>query len=305
MSAVADHDSSPQPSAPRRLRAGLTQWHATRDVPRNLAIACQLVRDCAADGAEIVLLPENGLMLGTNAEMRAAAIRFDGPEIAELSAAAKTAGVTVVLGGAKCVTSDGEPARNTAIVIGPGGEVAGGYDKVHLFNARVGGQSFEASSVEQAGGTPTLLSLAGTLIGLTICYDVRFPELYRRLALAGAEVIFVPAAFTRITGRAHWETLLRARAIESAAYVVASATVGDDPSDAFPTYGHALAVDPWGEVIADLGDEPLAFSVVDINLDTVASTRDRLPVLRGVRPDAYAADPVVLSVSATGKSQEE
>jgi predicted amidohydrolase len=284
-------------SSSRCLRAGLTQWHATRDVARNLAIACQLVGDCAAAGAEVVLLPENGLMLGTNAEMRAAAIRLDGPEVAELRAAAKAARTTVVLGGAKRVTGDGSPARNTAIVIGPDGEIAGGYDKVHLFDARVGGRSFEASSVEQAGGTPTLLRLGDALIGLTICYDVRFPELYRRLALAGAEVLFVPSAFTRTTGKAHWETLLRARAIESAAYVVASATVGDDPSDAFPTYGHALVVDPWGEILVDLGEEPLAFTVVDLNLDTVASTRDQLPVLRGVRPDAYAADPVVLPVS--------
>jgi predicted amidohydrolase len=275
-------------------------------VARNLAIACQLVSDCAAGGAEVVLLPENGLMLGTNAEMRAAAIRLDGPEVAQLRAAAEAAGTTVVLGGAKRVTGDRTPARNTAIVIGPDGELAGGYDKIHLFDARVGGQSFEASSVEQAGGTPTLLRLADTLIGLTICYDIRFPELYRRLALAGAEVLFVPAAFTRVTGQAHWETLLRARAIESAAYVVASATVGDDPSDAFPTYGHALAVDPWGEILADLGDEPLAFSVVDLNLDTVTLTRDRMPVLRGVRPAAYAADPVVLSVRACpGTIQEE
>lgn len=294
-------DTAPTPGsrpASRGLRAGLTQWHATRDVARNLAIACQLVGDCAAAGANIVLLPENGLMLGTNAEMRAAAIRLDGPEVGELRAAAKAAATTVVLGGAKRVTGDGTPARNTAIVIGPDGELAGGYDKVHLFDARVGGQSFEASSVELAGATPTLLRLGDALIGLSICYDVRFPELYRRLALAGAEVLFVPAAFTRITGKAHWETLLRARAIENAAYVIASATVGDDPSDAFPTYGHALAIDPWGEVLADLGEDPRAFAVVDINLHTVASTRDRLPVLRGVRPDAYAADPVILPVTA-------
>ena len=294
---MSTQTSGPQPS-PRGLRAGLTQWHATRDVPANLDIACRLIADCAADGAEIVLLPENGLMLGTNAEMRAAALRLDGPEIGRLRAAAKAAGTAVVLGGAKCVRGDDETVRNTAIVIGPDGEYAGGYDKIHLFDARVGGQSFEASSVEQAGAQPMLARLRDTLIGLTICYDVRFPELYRRLALAGAEVFLIPSAFTRVTGRAHWETLLRARAIENAAYVLASATVGDDPSDAFPTYGHALAVDPWGEVLVDLGDEPLAFAVLDLDLDTVTASRERLPVLRGVRPDAYAADPVTLSIGA-------
>ena len=280
----------------RTLRAGLTQWHATRDVAANLAVACRLIADCAQAGAQVVLLPENGLMLGTSAEMRAAAIRLDGPEVGELRAAAKAAGATVVLGGAKRVTGAGTPARNTAIVIGPDGELAGGYDKIHLFDARVGGQSFEASRVEQAGSRPALLRLGGTLIGLTICYDVRFPELYRQLALAGAEVLFVPSAFTRVTGQAHWETLLRARAIENGAYVVASATTGSDPSDAFPTYGHALAVDPWGEVLADLGDEPLAFAVLDLNLDTVTATREKLPVLRGVRPDAYASVPATVTV---------
>lgn len=280
------------------MKVGLTQWHATRDIARNLKIARQMIADCAAGGADVVLLPENGLMLGTNAEMRAAAIRLDGPEAGELRKAAKEADVTVVLGGAKRDPADGTPPRNTAIVIGPDGEIAGGYDKVHLFDARVGGQSFEASSVERAGAAPALLQLPEGLVGLTICYDVRFPELYRRLALAGAEVIFVPAAFTATTGKAHWETLLRARAIENAAYVVASATISG-ADDAFPTYGHALAVGPWGEVLADLGDEPLAYRVVDLNLDTVASTRDRLPVLRGVRPDAYAADPVTVKIGKT------
>jgi deaminated glutathione amidase len=290
-------------STPRVLRAGLTQWHATRDVARNLAIACQMIGDCAAAGADFVLLPENGLMLGTNAEMRAAAIRLEGREAGELRAAAKAAGVPVILGGAKRVAGDGSPARNTAIVIGADGELAGGYDKIHLFDARVGGQSFEASSVERAGDQPTMLRLGDALIGLTICYDVRFPELYRQLALAGAQVLLVPSAFTRVTGQAHWETLLRARAIENAAYVVASATVGNDPSDAFPTYGHALVVDPWGEILADLGDDELACAVVDLKLDTVTSTRERLPVLRGVRPAAYATPPVTLDVHSGARER--
>jgi predicted amidohydrolase len=173
----------------------------------------------------------------------------------------------------------------------------GGYDKIHLFDARVGGQSFEASSVELAGGQPVILEIQGARIGLTICYDVRFPELYRQLALAGAEVFLVPAAFTRVTGAAHWEVLLRARAIENAAYVVASATIGSPTEgvDAFPTYGHALAVDPWGEVLADLGEQPVSARVLDLDLDTVARTREKIPVLRGVRADAYARPAEVLS----------
>jgi len=287
---------SGDPRPGRRFRIGLTQWHATRDVAQNLRTACELIEKSAADGAQLVLLPENGLMLGTNAQMRAAAIWMDGPEIARLSAAARDGAVTVVLGGAKRLVAAGEPARNTAIVIGPDGSVVGGYDKIHLFDARVGGQSFEASSVEQAGSEPVLLRLEDVTIGVTICYDVRFPELYRRLAMSGAEVLLVPSAFTQVTGRAHWETLLRARAIENAAYVVASATVAG-PDDAFATYGHALAVDPWGEVLADLGEDLSCYRVLDLDLDTVTRTRDRLPVLRGVRPAAYAAEPRVLTMS--------
>jgi predicted amidohydrolase len=126
-------------------------------------------------------------------------------------------------------------------------------------------------------------------VGITICYDVRFPDLYRRLALAGAEVILVPAAFTRTSGRAHWEVLLRARAIENAVYIVASATIGGAEDDAFPTYGHASVVGPWGEVLADLGEALEAYQVVELNIDTIDRVREQLPVLRGVRPDAYGA----------------
>lgn len=282
------------------LRIGLTQWHATRDVQRNLGVACRLVADCAADGADLVLLPENGLMLGTNTEMRAAAMRLDGPELARLGRAAAAARVPVVLGGAKLLGADGI-VRNTAVVFGPDGTVAGGYDKIHLFDANVGGQSFEASGVEQAGDQPVLLRVGGVTVGLTICYDVRFPELFRALAAAGAEVLLVPAAFTAVTGAAHWETLLRARAIENAAYVVASATVAGAPDDAFPTYGHALAVGPWGEVLADLGTAPLACRVLALDLATVARTRAKLPVLRGVRPGAYARQPVTISANQGGE----
>lgn len=279
----------------RTLTVGLTQWHATRAVAANVATACALIRECA--GADLVLLPENGLMLGTNTEMRDAALTVGSPEIGALRDAAKQAGSAVVLGGFKRRLEDGS-IRNTALVIGADGEIAGGYDKIHLFDARVGGQSFEASGVETAGERPVLLKVAGTMIGLTICYDVRFPELYRALALTGAEVLLVPAAFTHTTGTAHWELLLRARAVENAAYVVASATVrgaGSD-QDAFPTYGHALVAGPWGEVLADLGTAPAASRVLRLDLDEVARRREALPVLRGVRPDVYGVPARLIEV---------
>lgn len=274
----------------RTLQVGLTQWHATRDVEANVELALRAIRSCAAEEADLVVLPENGLMLGTNAEMREAAFAEGGdPHLGRLAEAARENQIVVVVGGLKYRTDKG--TFNSALVYDAYGRLAGRYDKIHLFDARVGGQSFEASSVEQAGTAPVIVDVDGVAVGLTVCYDVRFPELYRTLALEGAQVVLVPAAFTRITGEAHWEVLLRSRAIESGAYIIASATVhgdGETP-DAFETWGHALAVGPWGEVLADLGEEQFATTVVDLDLGEVAAARERLPVLRGVRPEAYGA----------------
>ncbi|MEN3121298.1 nitrilase-related carbon-nitrogen hydrolase [Janibacter sp. LM] len=275
----------------RTLRVGLTQWHATRDVAANVELALRAIRGCAAEEADLVVLPENGLMLGTNVEMREAAFSEGGdPHLERIAEAARENDVVVVVGGLKNRTDEG--TFNSALVYDRSGAVVGRYDKIHLFDARIGGQSFEASSVEQAGAAPVIVDVDGVAVGITVCYDVRFPELYRTLALEGAEVILVPAAFTRVTGAAHWEVLLRSRAIESAAFVIASATVHGDGEvpDAFETWGHALAVGPWGEVLADLGEEPFATTVLDLDLGEVSAARDRLPVLRGVRPDAYRAE---------------
>ena len=243
-------------------------------------------------------------MLGSNAEMRAEAFRIDSPALTRVSRSAAENRVTVVLGGAKFIADEGERPRNRALIFDPMGRLVGGYDKIHLFDARIDGQSFEASSVEQAGAGPVVLDIAGTRVGITICYDVRFPELYRRLALAGAQVILVPAAFTRTSGRAHWEVLLRARAVENAVFIVASATIGGAEDDAFPTYGHASVIGPWGEVLADFGEITVVYGartvadlgesleadqVVELNIGTIDRVREQLPVLRGVRPDAYVA----------------
>lgn len=281
---------------PQPFRIGITQWHATRDRDANLAIACDLVRQCAAGGADLVLLPENGLHLGTNLEMRQAALHSDSPELAQIAAVARETKTPVLLGGFKHIGADGV-IRNSAVLYDETGALVASYDKIHLFDARINGQSFEASSVEKGDLRPLIVEIAGVKIGVTICYDVRFPELYRQLALAGAEVILVPAAFTQTTGEAHWEALLRARAIENECYIVASTTVrGQDDSDAFETYGHGLVVEPWGKVVVDLGIDSPVCQVVDLDLTKVASARDKLPVLRHVRPDAYGP-PAVISVA--------
>ncbi len=282
-----------------RLRIALTQWHATDDVAANLALATGIIGEAAAERPDLVVLPENGLCLGTNADMRARALDASGPELAALGAAARAADTVVVLGGFKRRVAGDDLVRNTAAVLDRRGGVAALYDKIHLFDARVGGVTFAASSVERAGDRPLLIEVAGARVGVTICYDVRFPELYRTLALAGAEVLLVPSAFTFVTGSAHWEVLLRARAIENGAFVIASATVRG-VGDAFETFGHALAVGPWGDVRADLGDEARGWTVVDCDLDEVASARRRLPVLAGVQPAAATASPVRVVVGAQG-----
>jgi predicted amidohydrolase len=281
------------------LRVALTQWAAGGDVAENVATAVSLIADAAVESPDLVLLPENSLCLGTNAQMRAAALHLESDEIAALQEAARRAGSAVILGGLKRLDDTGA-VFNSALVIDRDGMIAGHYDKIHLFNATVGGRTFDAASVERAGDCPVLADIAGARVGLTICYDVRFPELYRGLARAGAEVLLVPAAFVRATGEAHWEVLLRARAIENAAFVVASATVHDPDAvgvDVFPTYGHALAVDPWGRVLADLGAERRAWQVVELDLSEVEQIRTALPALRSARPDVYAREPIIVQVT--------
>lgn len=277
----------------RTLRAGLMQLQPTRDVRANLEDVLAGIEQAAGQGAELIVVPENALCIGSNAEMRAAAVRLDGPEIGAIREAARRAGATVVVGGFK-QKSERPLLQNTALVIREDGGIQGSYDKIHLFNAVVNGTAFRASDVESAGEQLVIANVKGVKVGLSICFDIRFPEMFRRLAQAGAEVILIPAAFTQTTGQAHWEVLVRARAIENEAYVVASATITSDDAieSGFETYGHALAVDPWGKVMADLGKAPRAVRVVELDLDKVARIRAKLPVLDVSRPDVYAGKPV-------------
>ncbi|MEE2060349.1 carbon-nitrogen hydrolase family protein [Rhodococcus artemisiae] len=290
-------------TASRSLKVGLTQWHATTDIDGNLEVALRLIERAAADGASVVVLPENGLMLGTGLQMREAALSIDAAPVVALCTLARRLGVVVVLGGMKNRVAD--QVFNSALVIDTSGEVVVRYDKLHLFDANIGGQSFEASSVERPGDRLVVVEIDGIKVGLTICYDVRFPEMFRALAGAGAEVLLVPAAFTQTTGEAHWHTLLRARAIENHAFVVAPATVHSptpDHTDAFVTYGHALAVGPWGEVLADLEESAEAVQVVELDLGEVDRARAKLPVLAGRRdPRVYAAEPHIARISTEQK----
>ncbi|MDX3809141.1 nitrilase-related carbon-nitrogen hydrolase [Bosea thiooxidans] len=275
----------------RRFRIGLTQWHVTRDREQNLDQACSLIRACGKDRADLVLLPENALFLGSNAEMRDASLPLEAPAFGRIAELAQEIGAPVLIGGVKRRDEAGT-IWNSAVLCDRKGGITSIYDKIHLFDATIGGQRFQASQVESAGATPVVLDHAGATLGISICYDVRFPELYRKLTFAGAEILLVPAAFTRTTGAAHWEILLRARAIENSSFVVASATVSSHQgvADGFETYGHAMAIDPWGRVLADLGEEAPSSTVIELDLSLLADIRTRLPSLSHVRPDAYAAE---------------
>jgi len=279
--------------ANRTLRVGLMQLQPTRDVQANLKDVLAGIEQAGEQGAELIVVPENALCIGSNAEMRAAAVRLDGPEINAIRDAARRAGAAVVVGGFK-QKSERPLLQNTALVIREDGSIQGSYDKVHLFNAVVNGTAFRASDVESAGDQLVIANVNGVKVGLSICFDIRFPEMFRQMARAGAEVILIPAAFTQTTGQAHWEVLVRARAIENEAYVVASATITSDDAveSGFETYGHALAVGPWGEIMADLGTAPHAVRVVELDLDKVVQIREKLPVLGVSRLDVYASGPL-------------
>lgn len=276
-------------AAGSQLRIALTQSPSTADVEANLAGLLSLFREAAAGGSDLVVFPENALFAGTQSEMHHQAFHWDGPQLSALRSAAAQLRVPLIMGGVKLRSND--QVFNRALVIDARGELVGWYDKIHAFAATVAGVTHDGRGFEQPGERPVVLDVSGVRLGLSVCFDLRFPELYRSLALAGADVLLVPSAFTRVTGRAHWEPLLRARAIENGAYVLASATVGDESladNDPKSTYGRALAVDPWGAVIADLGETPNAWQTVVIDTERVASARRQMPSLERRCPAAYA-----------------
>jgi deaminated glutathione amidase len=267
------------------LRVALVQLEARDDVAANLAHAAGLAREAARD-ADLVVLPEYVGYRGSAAGYRASAAPIPGPTTAPFAEAAREASCWVLAG--SHAEASGDPARpyNTAVLLGPSGELASSYRKVHLFDVAVDdGPSDTESSRATAGDRAVVASMDGVGLGLSICYDLRFPELYRALSLAGARVLAVPAVFTARTGRDHWEPLLRARAIENGAWVVAAGGCGAGGPGSIAAWGHSMVVDPWGRVVASAGDDE---AIVRFELDPAASdaARRQIPVLANVRPDA-------------------
>jgi predicted amidohydrolase len=261
------------------LRAAAIQLNSTPDRDRTLASADRLVREAAGLGARLVVLPEKWPVLGTPEQTAAAAEPLDGPSLTWARGIAGELGIDLVAGS---VSERGERPgaknRNTCVHVGPDGVDRAVYRKVHLFDVEVGGRTYRESEHEDGGGEVVLSETAGGAgLGLTICYDVRFPELYRALAKQGARVLAVPSAFTDRTGKDHWEVLLRARAIENLAYVLAPAQVGVHGKGR-ASHGHAMVVDPWGAVIAQVADGP-GLALAELDFDRQDRLRRELPAL--------------------------
>jgi predicted amidohydrolase len=267
------------------MRAAAVQLHSTPDRDRNLAAADRLTRAAAAAGAELVVLPEKWPALGTPEQTIAAAEPFDGPILQWAKAIAGELGIDLVAGSFSERTGE-ERGANTSVHIGPDGELKASYRKIHMFDVEVGGRVYKESEHEAPGDEIVLSQTAdGTNLGLTICYDVRFPELYRILAVRGAEIVTVPAAFTFATTRDHWEVLLRARAIEGQAFVVAANQIGEH-APGIRSGGRSMIVDPWGVVLATAPDTE-TFVVAELDLERQAEIRRTLPSLANRRPGAY------------------
>jgi predicted amidohydrolase len=265
------------------LRAAAVQLNSTSDKARNVTVAERLVRDAAAAGAELVALPERWSLLAANEEMAAGAEPLDGPTLSAARGWARELGIHLLAGS---ISERGpEKAFNTSVLIGPGGEDLAVYRKIHLFDVEAGGVSYRESDYEDAGTEVVTAEVGGVTAGLTVCYDLRFPELYRILAVRGARLIAVPSAFTLATGRDHWEVLLRARAIENQVFVLAPNQVGEAPPH-HRSNGRSAIVDPWGVVLATAPDEE-CFIAAELDLAAQDRVRESLPSLANRRPEAY------------------
>jgi predicted amidohydrolase len=268
------------------MLAAAVQLNSRDDADRNLEVAERLVRAAAQAGAELVALPEKWNLLGAGEAMLAGAEPLDGRTVEAARSWTRELGIHLVAGSFAERLDDSGRLANTSVLISPQGEITAVYRKIHMFDVEVGGVSYRESEHEDAGNEIVVGDADGVPVGLTVCYDLRFPELYRILAVRGARVITVPAAFTAETGRDHWEVLLRARAIENQLFVVAPGQIGEAPPK-YRSYGRSAIVDPWGVVLAMAPDEE-CFVMAELDLDAQDAIRERLPSLASRRPDAYA-----------------
>jgi deaminated glutathione amidase len=271
---------------PDSLRVACVQMTSRADKAANLERAQQLVSEAAATGADVVVLPEKWNAIGDAALYHATAETLEGGEsVAAMAEWSRTHGITLV-GGSIAERREGrEKLSNTCLVFDPEGHIVATYRKIHLFDVEVGGVVYRESEAEEPGDEPVVADIEDWKVGLSICYDIRFPELYRILTLEGAQLVTVPAHFTTPTGKDHWHVLMRARAIENQLYVVAAAQIGETLPGR-PSYGRSLIADPWGVVIAQAPDQE---TVITATLDRahLLSIRAKLPSLANRQPNAY------------------
>ena len=272
-----------QNAAADTLTLGLLQMTSSIDPDENRAVLDAGVRDLAARGAQLIMTPEmTGLLDGNKARLRSHATTEDADETVALTRTlARELGVWILLGSQAVVVDDAPDSllANRSFLIDPNGAVRARYDKIHLFDVDLpSGERYRESNSYRPGKDAVVAETPWGKLGLAICYDVRFPHLFRTLAQAGAKLIAVPAAFTKVTGEAHWHTLLRARAIETGCFIVAPAQTGRH-KDGRATFGHSLVIAPWGDVLADGGEEPGGL-IAQIDLSHVETARARIPALQ-------------------------
>ncbi len=267
----------------RKLRAAAVQLRSGIEPAANRAAAMPLLREAAAAGARLIATPECTMVLDRNKERMLATVSSAQieSEVKAWGVAAQELGVWLLLGSGSVPAPSGK-VFNRSFLFDPNGRIAARYDKINLFDVTLGGgENYRESDTFEGGHDAVLVSgPMDVKLGLTICYDVRFAPLYSALARGGAEVIAVPAAFTVPTGQAHWETLLRARAIETHCYVIAPAQ-GGAHEDGRSTWGHSVIIDPWGKVLAKLDHDEPGYIVADLDLDAVAAARAKIPAWAG------------------------
>ena len=260
--------------------AAAIQMTSGDDMAANIAALEPLIAEAVAKDARVVMTPENTFYMRREGTAAMADVPMvEHPGVRYAAAAAKQHGIWLLIGSIRALEAGMAKPFNRSMLISPQGEITATYDKLHLFDVTLpDGHSYRESSQAMAGDVPVVTDMDGMKLGMSICYDVRFPNLYRTLALRGAEILSVPSAFTRPTGAAHWHTLLKARAIENACYVIAPAQCGRHPGGR-ETYGHSLMIDPWGEVVAEASaDQPQVITAV-IDQARVAQVRAQIPVL--------------------------
>jgi predicted amidohydrolase len=268
------------------LRVAAIQLNSTADPAANLAVADALTRAAAADGARLIVLPEKWTAIGSDEQLRAAAETLEGPAMQWARTSARELGVDLIAGSILERVAGREKLANTSVHVDPQGELKAVYRKIHMFDVEVGGRSYRESDLEEPGEEIVLSETAeGVELGLTICYDLRFPELYRILAVRGARVLPLPAAFTLETTRDHWEALIRARAIENQAFVIAANQFGSHPGGN-RSGGRSMIVDPWGLVLAQAPDS-VGYILAELDLERQREIRARLPALANRRAEVY------------------